>query len=102
MTVTNTFSCSLCFKIYNTKKKLQNHERNKHKNNKIVSHCHILYQPSDEILSFYQDTVIIRLKSSFGFNRHVIGKKHITIDTFPESIYLFLFENEDNFRYIPS
>ena len=102
MTVTNTFTCSLCFKIYDTKKKLQNHERNKHKNNKIVPHRHILCQPSDETLSFYRDTVIIRLKSSFGFNRHAIGKKRITIDAFPESVYLFLFGNEDNFRYIPS
>ena len=85
----STVSCFLCIKTYNTKKQLQNHERNKHKNNKIIPHHHILCQPSDETLSFYRDTVIIRLKSSLGFNRHAIGKKHITIDAFPESVYLF-------------
>ncbi|PKC55737.1 hypothetical protein RhiirA1_475107 [Rhizophagus irregularis] len=46
----------------------------------------MLCQPSDETLSFYRDTII----------------KHITIDAFPESVFLFLFENEDNFKYIPS
>ncbi|POG83295.1 hypothetical protein GLOIN_2v1761336 [Rhizophagus irregularis DAOM 181602=DAOM 197198] len=62
----------------------------------------MLCQPSDETLSFYRDTIIIRLKNSLGFNRHAIGKKHITIDAFPESVFLFLFENEDNFKYISS
>jgi len=88
-----TFPCLLCFKIYDTKKKLQSHERNKHKNNKIIPHRHILCQPSNETLSFYQDTIIIRLKSSFGFNRHAIGKKHITIDAFPESDEIIFREN---------
>ena len=102
MTVERTFPCLLCSKIYDTKKKLQNHERTKHKNNKLIPHRHILCQPSDETLSFYQDTVIIRLKKTLGFNRHSIGKKHITIDAFPESVFLSLFENEDSFKYIPS
>uniref|UniRef100_U9T710 Uncharacterized protein n=1 Tax=Rhizophagus irregularis (strain DAOM 181602 / DAOM 197198 / MUCL 43194) TaxID=747089 RepID=U9T710_RHIID len=62
----------------------------------------MLCQPSDETLSFYRDTIIIRLKNSLEFNRHAIGKKHITIDAFPESVFLFLFENEDNFKYISS
>lgn len=70
----NPFLCLLCSKSYDTKKKLQNHERNKHKNNKIIPHHHILYQPSNETLSFYRDTVIIRLKNSLGFNRHSIGR----------------------------
>jgi hypothetical protein len=54
-------SCLPCSKIYDTKKKLQSHERNKHKNNKFIPHRHILCQPSEETLSFYRDTVIIRL-----------------------------------------
>ena len=95
-------SCLLCSKIYDTKKKLQSHERNKHKNNKFIPHRHILCQPSEETLSFYRDTVIIRLKKSLGFNRHSIGKKHITIDAFPESVFLSLFENDASFKYIPS
>ncbi|GET55487.1 hypothetical protein GLOIN_2v1761835 [Rhizophagus irregularis DAOM 181602=DAOM 197198] len=45
----------------------------------------MLCQPSDETLSFYRNTIIIRLKNSLEFNRHAIGKKHITIDAFPES-----------------
>src|SRR6185436_8957962 len=98
----STFACLLCSKIYNTKKKLQNHERTNHKNNKLVPHRHILGQPSEEMLSFYRDAIIICLKSSLGFNRHSIGRKHITINAFPESIFLTLFENEDNFKYIPS
>ena len=96
------YTCLLCPKIYDTKKKLQNHERNKHKNNKFIPHRHILCQPSDETLSFFRDTVIIRLKNSLGFNRHSVGKKHISIDRFPENVFLSLFENETNFKYIPS
>ena len=102
MTVECTFPCLLCSKIYDTKKKLQSHERNKHKNNKLIPHRHIFCQPSDETLSFYRDTVIIRLKKTLGFNRHSIGKKHITIDAFPENVFLTLFENEGSFKYIPS
>ena len=36
-----------------------------------------------------EKAVIIRLKSSLGFNIHAIGKKHITIDVFSENVYLF-------------
>ena len=96
------YICLLCPKIYDTKKKLQNYERNKHKNNKFISHRHTLCQPSDETLSFFRDTVIICLKNSLGFNRHSIGKKHISIDEFSENVFLSLFENETNFKYIPS
>ncbi|RHZ84756.1 hypothetical protein Glove_76g6 [Diversispora epigaea] len=99
---TCTFPCLLCSKIYDTKKKLQSHERTKHKNNKSIPHYHILDKPSEEILSFYRDAIIIRLKSSLGFNRHSIGKKHIVIDAFSESVFLSLFENENSFKYIPS
>jgi hypothetical protein len=102
MTAVSTFPCLLCSKTYDARKKLQSHERNKHKNNKLIPHRHILGQPSEETLSFYRDTIIIRLKNSLGFNRHSIGKKHITIDAFPESVFLSLFENEDSFKYIPS
>ncbi len=48
-----TYLCLLCTKIYNTKKKLQSHERSRYKNNKFIPHHHILYQPSDETLSFF-------------------------------------------------
>src|SRR6266498_6068203 len=96
------YTCLLCPKIYDTKKKLQNHERNKHKNNKFISHRHILCQPSDETLSFFQNTVIIHLKKSLRFSRHSVGKKHISIDRFSENVFLFLFENETNFKYISS
>src|SRR4051794_26395659 len=102
MTVECTFPCLLCSKIYDARKKLQSHERTKHKNNKLIPHRHILCQPSDETLSFYRDTVIIRLKKTLGFNRHSIGKKHITIDAFLENVFLFLFENENSFKYIPN
>ncbi|POG67273.1 hypothetical protein GLOIN_2v1779593 [Rhizophagus irregularis DAOM 181602=DAOM 197198] len=67
------------------RKKLQNHERNVHKNNKLIPYRHILHQPSNETMSFYRDAIIIRLKNSLGFNRHSVGKKHITIDAFPEN-----------------
>ena len=96
------FPCLLCTKIYDTKKKLQSHKRNKHKNNKFIPYRHILYQPSDETLSFFQNTIIIHLKNSLRFSRHSVGKKHISIDRFPENVFLSLFENETNFKYIPS
>ena len=53
-------------------------------------------------MSFFQDTIIIRLKNSFGFSRHSVGKKHISIDGFPKNVFLSLFENKTNFKYIPS
>ncbi|RIB26439.1 hypothetical protein C2G38_2064914 [Gigaspora rosea] len=84
MTSTSGFPCLLCSKTYNTKKKLQSHERNKHKNNKLIPHCHLLCKPSDDTLSFYQDTIIICLKNSLG------------------KCFLSLFENEQSFKYIPS
>ncbi|GET63362.1 hypothetical protein GLOIN_2v1779593 [Rhizophagus irregularis DAOM 181602=DAOM 197198] len=57
------FPCFLCSKIFNTRKKLQNHERNVHKNNKLIPYRHILHQPSNETMSFYRDAIIIRLKN---------------------------------------
>ncbi|RIB11502.1 hypothetical protein C2G38_2103427 [Gigaspora rosea] len=36
MTSISSFPCLLCSKTYNTKKKLQSHKRNKHKNNKLI------------------------------------------------------------------
>ncbi len=53
-------------------------------------------------MSFFRDTIIIRLKNSLGFSRHSVGKKHISIDRFSENVFLFLFENETNFKYISS
>ena len=97
-----TYPCLLCIKIYNAKKKLQSHKQSRHKNNKFISYHHIFYQPSDETLSFFQDTIIICLKNSLGFSRHLVEKKHILIDGFPENVFLSLFENETNFKYIPS
>ncbi|RIB26202.1 hypothetical protein C2G38_2065536 [Gigaspora rosea] len=82
ITSTSGFPCLLCSKTYDTKKKLQSHERNKHKNNKLIPHRHLLCKPSDDTLLFYQDTIIIRLKN--------------------KKVFLSLFENEQNFKYIPS
>ncbi|CAG8767536.1 34027_t:CDS:1, partial [Gigaspora margarita] len=78
------------------------HEQNKYKNNKLIPYHHLLCKSSGDTLSFYQDTVIICLKNSLGFNRHSIGKKHITINAFSENVFLTLFENEENFKYMPS
>ena len=81
---------------------MQRHKQNKHKNNRFILHYHIFCQPFDKTLSFFRNTVIIRLKNSLRFNRHSIEKKHISIDEFLENVFLFLFENEANFKYIPS
>ncbi|CAG8826044.1 5805_t:CDS:2 [Gigaspora margarita] len=48
------------------------------------------------------DKIFEYARNSFGFNRHSIGKKHITIDAFPDNVFLSLFENEENFKYMPS
>ncbi len=100
MAMIYTYPCLFYTKIYNTKKKLQSHKWNRHKNNKFILYCHIFCQPSDETLSFFWDIIIIHLKNSFGFSRHLVKKKHISIDRFSENVFLSLFENKTNFKYI--
>ncbi|CAG8643174.1 8849_t:CDS:2, partial [Scutellospora calospora] len=77
------------------------HERIKHRNNKIIPHRYSLIQPSLEQIMFYQDAFIVLIKKCLGFNRHSIGTKQVSINAFPENIFVYLFENEPSFRYSP-
>jgi hypothetical protein len=58
--------------------------------------------PSLELMVYYQDAFIALIKKRLGFNRHSIGSKRLSIDTFPETIFVHLFENEPTFRYSPT
>jgi len=103
MNAPNVFShkCSLCQKNFSSRNKLLTHERNKHRNNKVISHHTSLILPSFEHVVYYQDAFIVLIKKRLGFNRHSIGSKRLSIDAFLENIFVHLFENEPTFRYSP-
>jgi hypothetical protein len=100
--MTNSTTCKLCFKEYPTQKHLLNHERNRHKNNKIIPHFNSLPQPSLVFVSYYIESFIVLIKKRLGFSRHSIGKRNVTVDTFPENIFVYLFKNEETFKYSPT
>ncbi|CAG8678270.1 6494_t:CDS:2 [Cetraspora pellucida] len=94
-------NCQLCNEIFSSRKKLVIHERIRHRNNKIIPHRYLLTQPPLEQIIFYQDAFIVLIKKRLGFNRHSIGTKQVSINAFPENIFVYLFENEPSFRYSP-
>jgi hypothetical protein len=93
------FKCYLCQKKFSLQKQLLSHERTKHRNNKTIPHQHLLFQPSLEQLVSYQNTFIILIKKRLGFNRHSVGSKRLSINVFPENVFIYLFQNEPLFRY---
>ncbi|RIB07550.1 hypothetical protein C2G38_2052817 [Gigaspora rosea] len=93
--------CQLCQEIFSSRKDLVTHERIKHRNNKIIPHRKTLLQPPLEQVTFYQDAFIVLIKKRLGFNRHSIGTKQVSINAFPENIFVYLFEHEPSFRYSP-
>src|SRR6266542_969080 len=94
--------CPLCNQYFPSRSKLLTHERNKHHNNKIIPPRTSLILPSIELIVYYQDAFIVLIKKRLGFNRHSIGSKRLSIDAFPETIFVHLFENEPTFRYSPT
>ncbi|PKY53613.1 hypothetical protein RhiirA4_471944 [Rhizophagus irregularis] len=44
----------------------------------------------------------ILVKKKLGFSRHAIGKKYLSIETFPENVFVYLFKDEETFRYSPA
>src|SRR5260364_429216 len=99
--MTMTSKCQLCQESFFTRKELVIHERTRHRNNKIIPHCYLLIQPPFEQIMIYQDAFVILFKKRLGFNRHSVGAKQVSINTFPENIFVYLFENEPSFRYSP-
>lgn len=93
--------CQLCQAIFPSRKELVAHKRIKHRNNKTIPHRKLLIQPPLEQVTFYQDALIVLIKKRLGFNRHSIGAKQVSINAFPENIFVYLFENEPSFRYSP-
>jgi len=104
MSDANVFAheCPLCNQYFPSRSKLLTHEKNKHCNNKIIPHHTSLILPSIELIVYYQDAFIVLIKKRLGFNRHSIGSKRLSIDAFPETIFVHLFENEPTFRYSPT
>jgi hypothetical protein len=91
--------CKLCFKAFTTYQKLFVHERNKHSHNKTIPHFYSLSRLSSEQMFFYINSLIVLIKKKLDFSRHSIGKKRLSIDIFPENIFVYLFKDEENFRY---
>ena len=85
-----------------TYQKLLTHERSKHLYNKTIPHLYLLSQPSLEQMYCYINSLIILIKKKLGFSRHAIGKKHFTIETFPENVFVYLFKDEERFKYSPA
>ncbi|PKC67847.1 hypothetical protein RhiirA1_457938 [Rhizophagus irregularis] len=94
--------CKLCFKAFTSYQKLLAHKRSKHRNNKIVPHFYSLVQPSSNQMFYYINSFIVLVKKKLGFSRHAIGKKHLSIETFPENVFVYLFKDEETFRYSPA
>ncbi|GET59494.1 hypothetical protein GLOIN_2v1780679 [Rhizophagus irregularis DAOM 181602=DAOM 197198] len=94
--------CKLCFKAFTTYQKLFVHERNKHSHNKTIPHFYSLPRPTSEQMSQYINSFIILIKKKLGFSRHAIGKKRFSIETFPENIFVYLFKDEEKFKYSPA
>src|SRR6266542_4019781 len=103
MSDANVFAheCPLCNQYFPSRSKLLTYERNKHCNNKIIPHHTSLILPSIELIVYYQDAFIVFIKKQLGFNRHSISSKRLSIDAFPETIFVHLFENKSTFRYSP-
>lgn len=97
-----SFCCKLCFRDFTTFQKLLTHERNKHKHNKMVPHFYLLVQPSPEQMSYYIDSFIVLVKKKLGFSRHAVGKRRLSIETFPEHVFVYLFKDEETFKYSPT
>ncbi|GES87249.1 hypothetical protein GLOIN_2v1780679 [Rhizophagus clarus] len=53
-------------------------------------------------MSYYIDSFNVLDKKKLGFSRHAVGKKHLTIETFPEHVFVYLFKDEETFKYSPS
>ena len=94
-----TYKCSLCQQNFSSRNKLLTHEGNKHRNNKVIPHRTSLCLLSFELLVYYQDTIIVLIKKWLGFNRHSIGSKWLSINAFPETIFVHLFESKPTFWY---
>ncbi|CAB4407049.1 unnamed protein product [Rhizophagus irregularis] len=94
--------CKLCFKAFTTYQKLFVHERNKHSHNKTIPHFYSLPRPTSEQMSQYINSFIVLIKKKLGFSRHAIGKKRFSIETFPENIFVYLFKDEEKFKYSPA
>ena|SRR2546429_3361774 len=94
--------CPLCQQKFSSRNKLSIHERKKHRNNKVIPHRASLSSPSLELVIYYQNAFIVLIKKRLGFNRRSIGSKRLSIDAFPETIFVHLFENEPTFRYSPT
>jgi hypothetical protein len=97
-----SYECSLCHQKFSSKNILLKHEKSKHRNNKVIPHRTSLFLPSLELIVYYQDAFIVLIKKRLGFNRHSVGSKRLSIDAFPETIFVHLFENEPTFRYSPT
>ena len=44
-------------------------------------------------------TLLSFLLKKLEFSHHAIGKKHFFIKTFPENVFVYLFKNEEKFKY---
>jgi hypothetical protein len=84
------YECLLCKQYFPSRSKLLTHERNKHRNNKVISHHTSLILLSFELIVYYQDVFIVLIKKWLGFNRHSIGSKWLSIDAF-QKLFLFIY-----------
>src|SRR6266496_2441904 len=99
MEINALLKCCLCQETLPSRKQLLIHERTKHRNNKTIPHHSLLFQPSSEQLIFYQDAFIILIKKRLGFNRHSVRFKRLSINAFPENIFVYLFQDEPSFSW---
>jgi hypothetical protein len=100
--MTTKTNCKLCFKTFTSYKNLIIHERNAHSHNKLIPHFYLLSQPTSEQMIYYINYFIVFFKKkTWLFSDMQLGKK-FTIETFPENVFVYLFKNEETFKYSPA
>src|SRR5438046_4955985 len=75
-----------------TYQKLLIHERNKHLYNKTIPHFYSLPQSSLEQTFYYINSFIVLIKKKLSFSRHL----------FQKMCFVYLFKNEEKFKYSPA
>ena len=93
----NIYKCLLCEQIFSSRNKLLIHERNKHKNNKIIPHSRSLTSSSLYDICQFKNSFVIQLKARLQFHRSELRVKKLKMEPFSEGLFIILFYNESTF-----
>jgi len=89
----------LCTRCYSTKASLMAHEKCKHLNNKRIPHFDQLPPTTVFDATQFRNSFVVQIKRRLQFNRRSSRKKTLTIEPFPERLFISLFASETSFTY---